>query len=87
MIERRKFLTELISLVAAPAIVRAGSLMPVKRMEDFIPMGMRVDIDIIDVNNWRYCARIATIDISSVSAETVEASRNLFAMSRMIMMK
>jgi hypothetical protein len=30
MIERRKFLTGLISLVAAPAIVRAGSLMPVK---------------------------------------------------------
>jgi hypothetical protein len=33
MIERRKFLTGLISLVAAPAIVRAGSLMPVKAME------------------------------------------------------
>lgn len=30
MIERRAFLTGLISLVAAPAIVRAGSLMPVK---------------------------------------------------------
>lgn len=32
MIERRSFLTGLIALVAAPAIVRAGSLMPVKQM-------------------------------------------------------
>lgn len=32
MIQRRSFLTGLISLVAAPAIVRAGSLMPVKSM-------------------------------------------------------
>lgn len=30
MIGRRGFITGLISLVAAPAIVRAGSLMPVK---------------------------------------------------------
>lgn len=32
MIGRRGFITGLISLVAAPAIVRAGSLMPVKVM-------------------------------------------------------
>lgn len=32
MIERRSFITGLIALVAAPAIVRAGSLMPVKQM-------------------------------------------------------
>lgn len=32
MIGRRGFITGLISLVAAPAIVRAGSLMPVKTM-------------------------------------------------------
>jgi hypothetical protein len=32
MIERRSFLSGLISLVAAPAIVRAGSLMPVRVM-------------------------------------------------------
>lgn len=34
MIERRSFLTGLIAIVAAPAIVRAGSLMPVKQMID-----------------------------------------------------
>lgn len=33
MIGRRSFITGLISLVAAPAIVRAGSLMPVKMVE------------------------------------------------------
>lgn len=32
MLQRRSFITGLISLVAAPAIVRAGSLMPVKMM-------------------------------------------------------
>ena len=32
MIGRRGFITGLVSLVAAPAIVRAGSLMPVKLM-------------------------------------------------------
>lgn len=32
MIERRGFITGLVSLVAAPAIVRAGSLMPVRVM-------------------------------------------------------
>ncbi len=34
MIGRRGFITGLVSLVAAPAIVRAGSLMPVKVMVD-----------------------------------------------------
>lgn len=33
MIGRRSFITGLISLVAAPAIVRVGSIMPVKVME------------------------------------------------------
>jgi hypothetical protein len=32
MIRRRGFITGLVALVAAPAIVRAGSLMPVKVM-------------------------------------------------------
>lgn len=32
MIARRSFITGLITLVAAPAIVRAGSLMPIKQM-------------------------------------------------------
>ncbi len=32
MINRRSLITGLVSLVAAPAIVRAGSLMPVKVM-------------------------------------------------------
>jgi len=33
MINRRSLITGLISIVAAPAIVRAGSLMPVKKMD------------------------------------------------------
>lgn len=35
MTTRRSFITGLISFVAAPAIVRAGSLMPVKVMERY----------------------------------------------------
>jgi len=34
---RRGFITGLISLVAAPAIVRVASIMPVKAMADFDP--------------------------------------------------
>jgi hypothetical protein len=41
MIQRRSFLTGLISLVAAPAIVRAGSLMPVR--DDRLTVGMIVE--------------------------------------------
>lgn len=32
MIERRSFITGLIALIAAPAIVRVGSLMPIRQM-------------------------------------------------------
>lgn len=39
-LSRRSLITGLISLVAAPAIVRAGSLMPVKQMQ---PTGGIVD--------------------------------------------
>lgn len=49
---RRGFITGLISLVAAPAIVRAGSLMPVKNMSA--------------IAEWRYVVRVATIDITEV---------------------
>lgn len=38
MIGRRGFITGLVSLVAAPAIVRAGSLMPVKMMVEVDPL-------------------------------------------------
>lgn len=37
MINRRGLITGLISLIAAPAIVRAGSLMPVKAMKLILP--------------------------------------------------
>lgn len=49
MLDRRKFLTGLISLVAAPAIVRAGSLMPVKADADWRYLVRAVDIDISEV--------------------------------------
>lgn len=51
MLERRKFLTGLISLIAAPAIVRAGSLMPVKAPP---------------LDDWRYLVRYVTIDVTEV---------------------
>lgn len=38
MIERRGFLTGLVGFVAAPAIVRASSLMPVKPMREIITL-------------------------------------------------
>ncbi len=43
MIERRKFISGLISLVAAPANVRVGSLMPVRSMEPLEEWGSSID--------------------------------------------
>jgi hypothetical protein len=43
MIERRSFITGLISLVAAPAIVRVGSLMPVRSMVGLDEWGSSVE--------------------------------------------
>jgi hypothetical protein len=51
-LSRRSLITGLISLVAAPAIVRAGSLMPVKVMEPEMN---------IDVLNWKLLARVANV--------------------------
>lgn len=49
MLERRTFITGLVSLIAAPAIVRAGSLMPVRAMPDLDAWGSSVDWrDLID---------------------------------------
>jgi hypothetical protein len=42
MLERRSFIAGLISLVVAPAIVRAGSLMPVKSMDGLQEWGSSV---------------------------------------------
>jgi hypothetical protein len=44
---RRSFITGLVALVAAPAIVRAGSLMPVKVME---PDWIRKQVPIATLN-------------------------------------
>ena len=52
---RRSLITGLISLVAAPAIVRVGSLMPVKVMADFDADTLMVKLiewGLQDMQNW-----------------------------------
>jgi hypothetical protein len=51
---RRNFVTGLISLVAAPAIVRAGSLMPVRVMvEPVYGIGpMMPSLNMMDIENY-----------------------------------
>lgn len=44
---RRQLITGLISFVAAPAIVRASSLMPVKAVKLTEYIGNRIDVDVI----------------------------------------
>ena len=46
LLSRRGLIAGLVSLVAAPAIVRASSLMPVKAWEPFIPAGLLHDADL-----------------------------------------
>jgi hypothetical protein len=60
---RRGFITGLISLVAAPAIVRAGSLMPVKAMDierlpDFFLNGTPIYADLVDVTRKAFVPRL-----------------------------
>jgi hypothetical protein len=52
-LSRRSLITGLISLVAAPAIVRAGSLMPVKQM-----LSPTVMEDIIDITRRAFVPRL-----------------------------
>ena len=50
MIHRRSFITGLVSLVAAPAIVRVGSHMPVRVMVE--PYGVGPMMSILDDLKW-----------------------------------
>lgn len=47
MIARRSFLTGLASLIAAPAIVHAGNLMPVKALTDYAFVGEQAMIEVL----------------------------------------
>jgi hypothetical protein len=55
---RRRFLTGLASLIAAPAIVRVASIMPVKA----VPSG-------ITIEDWRQLVRLVEIEIADQFAQ------------------
>ena len=57
ILPRRSFLTGLASFIAAPAIVRAASLMPVRGI----------------VQDWRYVAHVAHLDYLELAAITRKA--------------
>ena len=57
MIHRRSFITGLVSLIAAPAIVRAGSLMPVRVMVQRPPT-LGEWLDEMAKAQRRYCAAV-----------------------------
>lgn len=65
---RRSFITGLVSFIAAPAIVRAGSLMPVKAIppeyESFTSY-FGWDRDYV-AHDWRHVSCVSTIDITEV---------------------
>ena len=44
MIERRSFLKGVAAALAAPAIVHAGNLMPIKPVQEALPMLREIDI-------------------------------------------
>ena len=67
MIHRRSFLTGLAALVAAPAIVRAESLMKVKA-EPLVGIieywDGRIIRTAIPIQDWRYLSRAVNIDVT-----------------------
>jgi hypothetical protein len=50
LLNRRGLITGLASLVAAPAIVRASSLMPVKAWDAIHPL--QPDLKMLEINQW-----------------------------------
>ena len=65
---RRGFITGLIAFAAAPAIVRASSLMPVKAFDplegfEWYEEWFRWEREIVS-KDWRYAARVCNIDTS-----------------------
>lgn len=72
MIHRRSFITGLVSLVAAPAIVRVGSIMPVRVMEPFV--GRFEPLPFEDLSP----AAFALPDLISIQRMTVEMARAMY---------
>lgn len=84
MIHRRSFVTGLISLIAAPAIVRASSLMPVK-LVDFNPQTLfigTIDDGVLRIGDTVYVSEILqgtivrqlTANSFAIKLETYDAS-------------
>lgn len=81
-VARRSFITGLISLVAAPAIVRAGSLMPVKSIvepitaEDIAALLMRLD-DRGNIFDHQYAARYGSPVLGPIDEKTRQTLASL----------
>jgi hypothetical protein len=73
ILSRRKFLAGMFSLaVAAPAIVRAASLMPVKRVPYWCWRGSTIYVcdDVrppLISRDWRYGIRVSTVEVGENS--------------------
>lgn len=63
---RRSFITGLVSFVAAPAIVRAVNIMPVKAIREIVGA------------DWRYVVRAVDIDITYVDGLSQSIVQTLF---------
>lgn len=82
MLNRRGLITGLVSFVAAPAIVRAASLMPVKAITlDELPLygfspGMAASLDMVDFDQvMREWARIMCVpDYGAVRWQVIEGA-------------
>ena len=74
MTTRRSFITGLVSFVAAPAIVRSGSLMPVKVMiEPIEPYGVGPMMSILDDIYWMRAEVDRITGISGLPREPIGA--------------
>jgi hypothetical protein len=71
VLARRGFL---LGLFAAPAIVRASSLMPVKLFEPEIPWGMRGMPEIFRGGTWPSLSEIVRVTLRNRTGEIAEMS-------------
>lgn len=75
MIERRKFLTGLASIIAAPAIVRVASIMPVRALSDLEWLALG------DVMPWPKTGDTITLELEEYTAVNIARA---FSMQRFL---
>jgi hypothetical protein len=74
LMPRRKFLSGLFGLIAAPAVVKAANIMPVK----VIPSNL-VEIKILEYGQWQYTEVGLMAEMNRALLESFQQTKDIYA--------